>query len=521
VLASRILGVARESLMAAVFGANWLTDAYNVAFRIPNLLRDLFAEGALSSAFVPTFTEALEKGGRERAYHLGNLVLTALLVVTGALTLLGVIFAEDVVRLISSSFKGDTAKLLETTLLTQVMMPILLLVSVGATWMGMLNAQQRYAVPALAPALFNVTSIVCGLGILFAHVPPRLGILLWSASTTLAGLVQAVVQLPSLWRLGYRPGLVMSGWWRDPDLRRIVRLMGPAVVGLAAMNVNVVVNTQFASKLGDGPITYLTYAFRLFFLPVGLFGVALATVTTARASADAARGDRAALSERVGEGMRGVWLLALPSAVGLVVLAEPVVALLFQRGKFTAETTAATVPVVQAYMLGVLPYSLVKVLSPAFFTVDRPRIPMLASLIAVAANIAFNALTYRQLGAPGLALGTTLSAVINLLVLRLAFAGAVGPMKRPGKARDLAVLAIASAALAGAAAGAWRGATLLLAGMQARGMGGVGLVRALLLFAVIGAAFLVYVGVLRALRFAGADELWQMPAKIARRLRGR
>jgi putative peptidoglycan lipid II flippase len=490
VLASRILGVVRESLMAAVFGVNWLTDAYNIAFRIPNLLRDLFAEGALSSAFVPTFTDALTNGGRERAYRLANLVVSAVLVVTGALTLLGIVFAKPVVTLISSGFDGNTAKLLEATLLTRVMMPILLLVSVSAAWMGMLNAQQRYTAPAFAPALFNVTSIVCGIGIMAAKVEPRTGILLWSASTTLAGLVQALVQLPSLLRLGYRPALRLAGVWRDPDLRRIVRLMGPAVVGLAAVNVNVFINTKFASKLGDGPATYLNYAFRLFYLPIGLFGVALATVTTARASADAARGDRGALVERVAEGTRGVWMLALPSAVGLIVLAEPVVALLFQRGKFTAAATAATVPVVQAYMLGVLPYSLVKVLSPAFFTVDKALVPMLESITA---------------------------ALINLVFLRVSFARVIGRPRRAGWGRDVAVLALASAALGATAAGAWRVAAAVLAAQSK----GVGWLRALLLFAVIGVAFVVYVGVLRLFRFAGAEELWQLPMKIARRVRGR
>ena len=521
VLASRILGLVRESLLAAVFGAGWIVDAYIIAFRIPNLLRDLFAEGALSSAFVPTFTEALANGGKERAYKLANLVLTGLLIVTGGLTLLGIVFSKQVVLLISLGFNGNTEKLLEATLLARVMMPVLLLVSVSAAWMGMLNAQQRYLAPAFAPALFNVVSIVCGFAILLAKIDARRGILLWSLSTTAAGLVQALVQLPSLWRLGYRPALALAGLWRDPSVRRIVRLMGPAVVGLAAVNVNVFVNTQFASKLGDGPAAYLNFAFRLFYLPIGMFGVALATVTTARASADAARGDRAALIERVGEGTRAVWMLALPSAVGLIVLAEPVVAVLFQRGKFTHVESAAVVPAVQAYMLGVLPYSLVKVLSPAFYAVDRPRVPMVGSIAAVAANLIFNALTYRRLGAPGLALGTTLAAVINLVFLRVSFLAAVGRARRTGWGRDLLVLALANAALGGTAWGAWRLAARGLGEWQARSGHPGGFVRAALLFAVIGVAFVVYVGALRVLRYRGAEELWQLPIKVARRLRGR
>jgi putative peptidoglycan lipid II flippase len=521
VLASRILGLVRETLLAAVFGAGWLTDAYIIAFRIPNLLRDLFAEGALSSAFVPTFTDALANGGKERAYRLANLVLSGVLIVTGALTILGIVFSRQVVLAISLGFNGNQEKLDAATMLARIMMPILTLVSVSAAWMGMLNAQQRYLIPAFAPALFNVVSIVCGFGILAARLDPRTGILVWSASTTLAGLVQAVVQLPGLLRLGYRPALALKGLWSDPGVRRIVRLMGPAVVGLAAVNVNVFVNTQFASKLGDGPAAYLNFAFRLFYLPIGMFGVALATVTAARASADAARGDRAALIDRVGEGTRAVWMLALPSAVGLIVLAEPAVVVLFQRGKFTHAESAAVVPAVQAYMLGVLPYSLVKVLSPAFYAVDKPRVPMIGSMAAVAVNVTFNALTYRRLGAAGLALGTTLAAVVNLLFLRIAFVAAVGSAKRPGWLRDLATLAVANTVLGVTAWGAWKGAAHALHAWRAHSGQGGGLVRALLLFAVIAVAFVVYVGALRVLRYRGAEELWQLPAKVARRLRGR
>jgi putative peptidoglycan lipid II flippase len=521
VLASRILGLVRESLLAAVFGAGWIVDAYIIAFRIPNLLRDLFAEGALSSAFVPTFSDALTNGGKERAFRLANLVLSGLLIVTGGLTVLGIVFAKPVVMAISLGFNGNTQKLLEATLLARVMMPILLFVSVSAAWMGMLNAQQRYLIPAFAPALFNIVNIVCGFALLAARIEPLTGILVWSVSTTLAGLVQALVQLPSLLRLGYRPALALKGLWTDPGLRRIVRLMGPAVVGLAAVNVNVFVNTQFASKLGDGPAAYLNFAFRLFYLPIGIFGVALATVTTARASADAARGDRAALIERVREGTRAVWMLALPSAVGLIVLAGPVVAVLFQRGKFTHAQSAAVVPAVQAYMLGVLPYSLVKVLSPAFFAVDKPRVPMIGSMAAVAANVTFNALTYRRLGAAGLALGTTLAALINLVFLRVAFAAVIGRTRRAGWVKDLAVLTVANAALALTAWAAWKGAVLVLAEWRAHSAHAAGFVRAVLLLAVIAVAFLVYVGALRGLRYRGAEELWQLPAKVVRRLRGR
>jgi len=352
------------------------------------------------------------------------------------------------------------------------------------------------------------------------HCSERTGMVLWSVGTATAGLVQAVVQLPSLHRLGYRVRPTLAGFLRDLDVRRIARLMGPATVGLAAIQINVFVNTQYAAALGSGPLTYLQNAFRLFYLPVGLFGVALATVTTARASQEAARGDKNALIDRVSDGLRGVWLLALPSAVGLVVLAKPVVQLLFQGGKFLPIHTAATVPIVQAYMLGVLPYSLVKVFAPAFFAVDRPRVPMVASLAAVAANLLFNSLTYRQLGAPGLALGTTVAALVNLGILRLWFGRVVGRPRKVGWLRDLALMILANAVLAAVAMGAWHGiARALEAVAWPRGI--FRIVHGVALLATISIGFVTYVGVLRLFRLRGAEDLWELPRKVLRRLRPR
>lgn len=521
ILASRILGVARDSIFARIFGVSGLTDAYVAAFRIPNLLRDLFAEGALSSAFVPTFSDALVKGGKERAYRLGNLVLGGILLVTGLCTLAGFVWADGLVSLITRGFGGDAAQVVTAGLLTRIMMPILTLVSVSAVWMGMLNAQQRYLAPAYAPAMFNVTSIACGVALLALHLSERTGMIVWSAGTATAGLVQAVVQLPSLHKLGYRVRPTLRGLLRDLDVRRVVRLMGPATVGLAAIQINVFVNTQYAAALGSGPLTYLQNAFRLFYLPVGLFGVALATVTTARASNEAARGDRGALVERVADGIRGVWLLALPSAVGLVVLAKPVVQLLFQGGKFLPVHTAATVPIVQAYMLGVLPYSLVKVFAPAFFAVDRPRVPMIASVSSVVANLLFNSLTYQALGAAGLALGTTVGALVNLGILRVWFAQVLGHSNKPGWWRDIALMVIANGVLGLVAFAAWEGVSRLLAVLppSAWPWGTFRLAHAVLLFATIGVSFLAYVGCLALFRVKGAEDLWAMPKKILRKVR--
>jgi putative peptidoglycan lipid II flippase len=530
VLASRVFGVVRDSLFVAIFGVTWLTDAYYIAFRIPNLLRDLFAEGALSSAFVPTFSEALEKHGKERAFAVGNLVLTGVVLCTSIITLLLILFAHPIVAVLSANFKPGTgvvtaaaaaeaaAKLEVATLLARIMMPILLLVSVSAVFMGMLNAQKRFGAPAWAPALFNVTSIIAGVGIWLLHARSENGLIVWSIASTVAAGVQAFCQLPSLWRLGYRPRFSSAGLMSDPAIGRILRLMAPATIGLAAVNLNVFVNTHFASDISPGAVTQLQTAFRLFYLPVGVFGVALATVTTSRVALEAARGDRAALRERTAEGAQAVFMLASASAVGLIVLAEPVITVLFERGRFGLAETRDVVPVLRAYMLGVLPYSLVKVYAPAFYSLDRPRRPMIASLVAVAVNLAFNALTFRTLGTPGLALGTTLAAVVNFAILRLSFSRLAGSPHRTGWLRDLVGLVVANTALAAAAYGTWMAGVRLYAGADQHLRGPLA---SLWLTAAILVGFVVYVILLRLFRYPGADDLAKMPLRILRRFTGR
>ncbi|MCX4241374.1 murein biosynthesis integral membrane protein MurJ [Paraliomyxa miuraensis] len=519
VLASRVLGLGREVVFAALFGVGAVADAYTVAFRIPNLLRDLLAEGALSSAFVPTFTSTLQQEGRDRAHALGNLVLSVLLLVTGLLTLLGIMWSEALVIAMARGFGGDAEKVALAAELTRIMMPILALVSLGAVWMGMLNAQRRFVVPALAPAVFNVVSIVAGVVVWLSGAGIEHGVMLWSVGTLLAGVAQAVAQLPSLWRMGYRPGLRLRGAWHDPGLRRIARLMAPAAVGLAAVQINIFVNTGFAGVLGDGAVAQLGYAFRLFFLPLGVFGVALATVTTTHVSEEAARGDRGALAQRVAESASAGWMLVSASSVGLLVLAVPVTVLVYRHGQTSMADAEAIALVLQAYVLGLLPYSLVKILAPGFYGIDKPRIPLLASMTAVVVNIVFNALTYRWLGAPGIALGTGLGALANVLVLRVAFARIIGPLPVPDRARRLGALLVANAILAAVAWGGWWLAQQLAA--RAGSTTWPVLVLAPVLLVIIGAGFFTYAGVLRALGYPGAQLLWSMPGKLLRRGRAR
>ncbi len=521
VAVSRVLGLVRQSLFSRLIGAGALADAYTVAFRIPNLLRDLLAEGALSSAFVPTFTAALVQEDQQRAYRLADLALAGLLLVTGGLTLLGVVFAEQVVRLITSGWSD--AKIADTAALTRIMMPLLALVSVGAVWTGMLTAQRRYLPLAYAPAMFNVVSIVAGLGLWLAGVGGRAAITAWAIATLVAGVAQTVILLPSLWPLGYRPRLRIAGLWTHPGVRRIVALMLPAVVGVAAVQLNVFVNTRFAASLGDGPVAQIEYAFRIFFLPIGIFGVALATVTTTQVSEEAARGDRRNLIARTGDGIAAVWLLTSASTVGLCVLAEPVVALIYEGGKFSHAETLAVAAILQMYALGLVPYTLVKIVAPAFYTIDRTRLPLIASLAAIAVNIGFNALTYRELGAPGLALGTSLGAVVNIGLLRLLYRREIGRLERPGRTRELAWLALANAVLAGLLFGLWHLSTRALTWLSGQQLPrfALTLVELALLTLLIAIGFAAYTAVLRRGGFPGADALARLPIGLVRRLRRR
>lgn len=514
VAVSRVLGLVRQALFSRLFGAGALADTYSVAFRIPNLLRDLLAEGALSSAFVPTFTASLVQEDRQRAYDLANLVLAGLLLLTGGLTLLGVIFAEEVVQLITSGWSAD--KIAATAELTRVMMPLLALVSVGAVWTGMLNAQRNYLAPAYAPALFNVVSVVVGVGLWLAGVDGVRAIMAWSIGTLLAGVVQSFMLLPPLWKLGYRARLGVRGLWTHPGVRQIVTLVLPAVVGIAAVQLNIFVNTRFAASLGDGPVAQIECAFRLFYLPIGMFGVALATITTTQVSEQAARGDRQGLVQKTAEGVSAVWLLTAASTVGLFVLADPIVALIYEGGEFTPENTAAVADILRAYALGLVPYSMVKIVAPAFYTIDRPRLPLFASLAAVAVNIAFNAAFYRQLGAPGLALGTSVGAVVNVGLLRLFYRRNVGTLARPGRWRELGWLLLANAVMGGLLWVAWVGATLGLGylPMYLRTLATAAAVTLL-----IGLGFAVYVAVLKLGGFPGADGLARLPGSLWRKLR--
>jgi putative peptidoglycan lipid II flippase len=447
VMCSRLLGLVREQIFAALFGGGMAMDAFTAAFRIPNLLRDLFAEGALSTAFVTTFSKTIARGGDEDAWRLANKVATLTAFVLGLLCVAGMVFSEQLVALLAPGFDADKAAL--TARLTRIMFPFILLVSLAALVMGMLNAKNRFGVPAMASSFFNIGSIVGGVALGFwidPHFGPRALIGL-AFATVIGGALQLAVQLPSLARLGYRfrPDI----HWRDPGVKAILLLMGPAVIAASTTQFNVLINSMFASTLGDGAIFWLAVAFRLMQLPLGLFGVALGTVTLPLLSRLVVAGRMDAFRSELARAMRWAMLLTLPSMVGLMMLAEPIISVLYQHGKFDAYQAAQAAGALRFYAIGLAGYAALKVLVNAFYALERRKTPMLVSFLAVGLNLLLNWLFTFRLGwgHRGLAFSTGCIATVNFVLLYLLMRAQLRGLESRRFLILLAKVAAASAAL--------------------------------------------------------------------------
>jgi putative peptidoglycan lipid II flippase len=445
---SRVLGLLREQLFAALVGAGGLADAFVVAFRIPNLLRDLFAEGALSAAFVPTFTDTLRNRSRAEAFALANRVVNTLALLLGVLVLFGMLFAESLVGVLAAQFPPERLAL--AVRLTRIMLPFLPVVSLAAVAMGMLTAQSRFGAPALAPTMFNIVSILVGAVLWAADAPPETVVVGWSIGTLLGGVAQLAIQLPTLRRTGWRYGLGLDLGLRDPGIRRIARLMGPATVGLAATQVNIVVNTYFATG-EEGAAAWLSYAFRLMQLPIGIFGVAIATVASAGVAQRAAAHDLRGIDATVGTSLRLVAFFTIPATAVLAALGEPIVRLIYEYGRFGPSDTRQAALALLGYSLGLYAYAGVKVIAPTFYALNRPRLPLAASVAAVAVNLLLNVVLHPWLGFFGLAIGTSAAALTNFAVLSMAYRRQGGDLRAAGLASNIARVAIASTVAASAA----------------------------------------------------------------------
>jgi len=471
-MGSRVLGLVREQVFAAFFGAGVANDAFNIAFRIPNMLRDLFAEGALSAAFVSTFSRTLNQQGEREAWRLANLVNNGLILILLAVTVLGIIFAPQIVDwLVGSSTssgwlaaslsaaglpagvvnavagacppeaaQAQSAALIPLAVkMTRILFPFLLMVSLAAVAMGVLNTKDRFGIPASASTMFNVGSIMGGLACAYFMAPDyvaRVAGSLWhrvpvardevgaaqaiigmAIGTLVGGILQWLIQVPSLRAVGYRWRAELS--FSDPGVRQVMKLMAPAIIGSAALQVNLVVNTNFATCLGQGPVSWLQYAFRLIYLPIGIFGVAISTATLPITSKAAALDDLSGFRRALASALRLVFLLTIPSAVGLIVLSRPIIALIYQRGSFNANDTEQTAQALSYYALGLVAYSAVRVLTPSFYALKETRVPMLASLASIVTNYLVASISVKWLGFGhrGLALSIAAVAVVNSLLL--------------------------------------------------------------------------------------------------------
>jgi putative peptidoglycan lipid II flippase len=471
VFSSRILGVVREQTFAALFGAGRELDAFVTAFRIPNLLRDLFAEGALSAAFVSTFAQHHERHGAAAAWRLANLVVNALFLTLVPICLAGILFAPAITQAIAPGFVTSPGKVALTVQLTRIMMPFLLLVALAALAMGILNTRNRFAVPALASAFFNLGSIVGGLACAWWFAPAYLqsvvatlggspppdpagaerAITGMAVGTLVGGLLQLVVQLPSVRQVGFRYRPILD--LRDTGVHQVVRLMAPATIGAAAVQINVFVNSNFASYLGDGPVSWLNVAFRFMQLPIGLFGVAVGTVALPTLSRQVAHDDLAALRGTLRQALALTALLSIPAAAALALFGVPIIGLIYEHGHFHRSDTTAAAGALAGYALGLAGYAGIKVVTPAFYALNDARTPMRIALASIGVNLAVNWLFVHVLGLAhiGLAVSTSVVALANFGLLAGILARRVGPFGA-GLAGEIGRIGLATLVMLSAAA---------------------------------------------------------------------
>ncbi len=418
VMCSRVLGLVREQVMAALFGAGMSYDSFVVAFRIPNLLRDLFGEGALSAAFVAVFTDYDTNKGAEATWRLANNVLASILIVVSLITLLGILFAEPLVLLIAKDYSAVQGKVELTTLLTVIMFPFLTFISLSAVVMGILNSKGKFFIPSIASSFFNLGSIIGGVSLAF--IMPKFGqpaIVGMAIGTLIGGFLQFVGQLPVLRKTGYSFRPIID--FKDPGLRRVFVLMVPAVIGLGATQINIFVNTNFAASCAEGSVSWLNYAFRLVQFPIGVFGVAVSIATMPLISRSAAVKDFVAIKETYVSALTMALCLTIPATIGLYILAEPIIRVIYEHGNFSGSDTIKTAQALSFYVLGLFAYSSVKVTVPVFYALNDTKVPVIGSFLAVAVNILVILFCIDTLQHQAMALSLSVAMLCNFLFLSI------------------------------------------------------------------------------------------------------
>ena len=409
---SRILGLVRDIILAKIFGATGSTDAFFVAHRIPNLFRELFAEGSMSAAFIPVFTESLTKEGNEEAKKLASSVFAFLLSVLSLLCIVCIIFTPAIVKLIAPGFLKDPEKFSLTVTLTRFMFPFLFFVSLAAFVKGILNSLRSFFVPALAPMFLNISIIISALFLAPRFEVPLIAIAL---AVTAGGALQVIIQLPELIKKKFLVAPLFL--FRHPGLKKILRLLLPAVVGMGVQQINILVSTIFVSYLSGGSVTYLYYSMRFVHLPIGIFGVAMATAVLPALSEQATKGDSIAMRETFSFSLRLLFFITLPAMAGLIALSEPIVHVLLHRGEFTPLAVSETAYALICYSSGLWAFVGYRVVVSVFYSLQDTKTPVRIAVLSILANIVFCFVLMKPMRHGGLALANALAQAVNFLIL--------------------------------------------------------------------------------------------------------
>ncbi|NOY53123.1 MAG: murein biosynthesis integral membrane protein MurJ [Deltaproteobacteria bacterium] len=439
---SRILGYLRDVIVANLFGAGLATDAFIVASRIPNYLRRLFGEGTLNASLVPVFSEYLTRRSKSEAWELANVVMTSISALVTLLTLLGIFFAPWVVRGLAPGFSDNPEQFALAVLLTRVTFPFAVFIGISAAVMGVLNSLKHFGAPALAPAILNIMMILCAL-----FLSPHLSVPILSLSIgiLLGGIFQLLVQVPFLWKRGFRFRFRFQP--RHPGFQRVVRLMVPGIIGQSVLQINIFIGNILASFLPTGSISFLFFADRLVQFPLGVFGISAATAMLPTLSQHAAEKNLPGMVETLGRTMRLVIFLMLPSLVGLSVLSVPIVSALFQRGNFSYSATVATAQALLYYSLGLWAFAEVRVVAQVYYALQDTWTPMKIGATAVLANVVLSLVLMGPLKHGGLALANSLSSMLNVSLLVWILRKRVGPLGGTAFLRLLLKILPASAIL--------------------------------------------------------------------------
>jgi putative peptidoglycan lipid II flippase len=409
---SRVLGFVRDMIFAVYFGASGVSDTFFAAFRIPNLLRELFAEGSMSSAFIPVLTEYRQKKGDEEANRLVKVTFTFIVIVVGLVCIIGIIFSPAIVTAIAPGFLVSPDKFSLAVLLTRIMFPFLLFISLAALVMGALNTKKIFFVPALAPAMLNVTLI---LSIVLFESKSSRPIMIAAIGVLAGGFVQFAFQLPSFFRRGYRLGFDPA--FRHPGLKKMSILLIPATMGLAVNQMNIVVSNILASYLPSGSITYLYYSMRLVQFPIGIFGVAMGMAVLPALSEHAVKGDFERLRDDFSFALRLLFFITVPAMAGLIALRVPIVNLLFQRGQFDYAATQGTSEALLFYSIGIWSIVGVRVVTVSFYSMQDTKTPVKIAMVAMLSNLVLSLALMGPMKHSGLAFANALASGVNFVLL--------------------------------------------------------------------------------------------------------